>query len=429
MLEMQVGKIAVSGEISNFSKASSGHWYFTLKDSNAQIRCAMFKNKNLFLRMKPVDGMQVIVHGNVSIYEGRGEYQLIADYIEESGIGSLHRQFEKLKSKLASEGLFDSKYKTGMPKYPQHIGVITSLNGAAIHDILTVLNQRFPLIRITIIPVTVQGPDAAEEICRGIMLAERWNSENTDSIDLIIVGRGGGSIEDLWSFNEESVARAIFACKIPVVSAVGHEVDITIADYVADIRAPTPSAAAEMISPDQFDLRQQLDYFGQQLCNHIKFLLEKNIQELAVLQKSLKHPGEKLAFYHTRFKHLQRELARSQQQCIHQAKLKMLLLSQNFLQKSPSQLISMSQKMVLTKNTELHKSMCGNMQQLRIHLQQQAALLNMVSPLSTLERGYAIVRNNDNDIIRSIKNYKAGDRITATLADGKLDCTINNINP
>ncbi len=425
---MHVGKIAVMGEISNFSQPSSGHWYFTLKDANAQIRCAMFRNKNQFLRIKPQNGMQVIIQGSVSIYEGRGDYQLIADYLEESGIGALQKQFEILKAKLNAEGLFDSKHKQPLPRFPKHIGIITSATGAAVHDILTVLNERYPLLEITVIPTAVQGANAAAEICNAIAMAERWNSENIETIDVIIVGRGGGSIEDLWSFNEESVARAIFDCKIPVISAVGHEVDITIADYVADVRAPTPSAAAEMVSPDQYALIQQLDHHEQQLDTHIENRLERYKKHLELLQKSLKHPGERLHHFHLQFEQLLTQLLNAQQKKWQTAEHTMTMLIDRFYQRSPTSKINIHASNVQTLQQLLHKSMMQNLKEKQSILAQQAQILDAVSPLATLNRGYAIVRNKDNAIITDTNNSKIGDNISATLAHGELICTVTKIN-
>lgn len=429
ILEMHVGKIAVMGEISNFSQPASGHWYFTLKDANAQIRCAMFRNKNQFLRIRPENGMQVVIQGNVSIYEGRGDYQLIADYLEESGIGALQKQFELLKAKLTAEGLFDSKHKQPLPEYPRHIGVITSATGAAIHDILTVLNERFPLLEITVIPTAVQGTNAAAEICRGIALAERWNSENLETIDIIIVGRGGGSIEDLWPFNEESVARAIYACKIPVISAVGHEVDITIADYVADVRAPTPSAAAEMISPDQYALKQQIDYHEQHLHNHIEKVVEKYRNKLQFLQKSLRHPGERLQQFRFRLEQLSTQLLHTQQKKTQDAEHRISMLIARFYQRSPAARINDYNNQVQNLQQQLQKIMLRLLKEKQSLLSQHGRILETVSPLSTLNRGYAIVRNHDNAIITDSKKSKIGDTISATLAHGELICTVKEINP
>jgi exodeoxyribonuclease VII large subunit len=248
LLEVHLATVWVRGEISNLSMPSSGHWYFTLKDDKAQIRCAMFRGNNALLRFKPEHGMQVIARGRVSLYEGRGDYQLIAENLQVDGAGNLQIAFEQLKAKLEDERLFDDDFKQELPTLPKHVGVITSPTGAAIRDILSIFKRRFPAIQISIFPVPVQGADAAPAIIKALQLANKHTG-----FDALILARGGGSLEDLWAFNEEAVARAVFASEIPVVSAIGHETDFTICDFVADIRAATPSAAAELLSPDIAD--------------------------------------------------------------------------------------------------------------------------------------------------------------------------------
>src|SRR5690554_997535 len=253
LLETHLPLLWVEGELSNVSQPSSGHWYFTLKDAQAQVRCAMFRNRNQLVRFIPQQGQQVLIRARVSLYEGRGDYQLIAEHLEESGAGALQRAFDELKLKLAAEGLFEQSCKQPLPSLPRHIAVITSPTGAAVRDILSVLKRRFPAIPVTVIPVAVQGKEAAPQIVKAIEQANR-----SGLFDVLVVGRGGGSLEDLWPFNEEIVARAIFASALPVVSAVGHEVDFTIADFVADLRAATPTAAAELLAPVEHELRASI---------------------------------------------------------------------------------------------------------------------------------------------------------------------------
>ena len=260
LLEVHLSTVWVRGEISNLSMPSSGHWYFTLKDDKAQIRCAMFRGNNALLRFKPEHGMQVIARGRVSLYEGRGDYQLIAENLQVDGAGDLQIAFEQLKAKLEAECLFDEDFKQELPTLPKHVGVITSPTGAAIRDILSVFRRRFPAIKISIFPVPVQGVAAAPAIVRALQLANTQHD-----IDALILARGGGSLEDLWAFNEEIVARAVFASEIPVVSAVGHETDFTICDFVADVRAPTPSAAAELLSPDGADFDALFVHYASEL--------------------------------------------------------------------------------------------------------------------------------------------------------------------
>ena len=248
LIENNFPSVWVQGEISNLARPASGHIYFSLKDENAQVRCAMFRNSNRLLKFKPTDGMQVLVRASAGLYENRGDYQLIVDHMEEAGAGLLQRRFEELKTKLAQEGLFDTEHKQDIPSFPDRIGIITSPSGAAVRDVLSVLNRRFPGIPVLIYPIPVQGDDAPPQIVRMINKACQHND-----CDVLILTRGGGSLEDLWAFNDERVARAVFDCQIPLVCGVGHEIDFTIADFVADVRAPTPSAAAELVSPDRLE--------------------------------------------------------------------------------------------------------------------------------------------------------------------------------
>ncbi|MGB7397419.1 MAG: exodeoxyribonuclease VII large subunit, partial [Candidatus Macondimonas sp.] len=270
LLEGGLPLLWVMGEISNFSQPSSGHWYFTLKDAQAQVRCAMFRNRNQGLGLRPQNGMQVQVRVRVSLYEPRGEFQLIAEQMQPAGEGALRLAFEALKARLAAEGLFDASLKRPLPAYPHTIGVITSPTGAALRDILHVLNRRYPLARVVFYPVPVQGVDAAPQIVQALRLA----GERAEC-DVLILARGGGSLEDLWAFNEEIVARAVRACPLPVVSGVGHEIDFTIADFVADLRAPTPSAAAESVVPDGSDLLRRFDQYQQRLSTLARHRVER----------------------------------------------------------------------------------------------------------------------------------------------------------
>ena len=311
LLEGNFPNIYVEGEISNFSAPASGHWYFTLKDAKSQLRCAMFKGRNSRLRFVPRNGMQVVVRGKISLYEGRGDFQMIAEHMEEAGDGALRRAFELLKLKLEQEGLFDEEEKQNVPELPQHLAIITSPTGAAIRDVLQVLARRFPALKTTVIPVTVQGDEATPQIVDAIDLANRYTE---DPFDAILLTRGGGSLEDLWAFNTEPVARAVFASDIPVVSAVGHEIDITIADFVADLRAPTPSAAAELLSPDQQVWQQQLDLIEQQFLQMARAKQLALQNQLKHLTARLRHPGERLSNLHKRFDELQARMNRGMRQ-------------------------------------------------------------------------------------------------------------------
>ena len=291
LLEQGFPRIWLEGELSNVSRPSSGHLYFTLKDARAQIRAAMFRSRNQAIRFRPEEGLQVLVRGRVSLYEPRGDYQLIVDHMEEAGDGALRRAFEELKRKLDAEGLFDAARKQPLPALPARIGVITSPSGAAVRDVISVLRRRFPAIPVLIYPVPVQGKEAGGEIANAIRLASR-----RADCDVLILTRGGGSLEDLWPFNEEVVARAIHDCRIPLVSAVGHEIDFTIADFVADRRAATPSAAAELVTPDQLEWLARLTQLSARLENRLRHTLSDDQRRLAWLEQRLQqvHPGQYL---------------------------------------------------------------------------------------------------------------------------------------
>ncbi|MFS8609180.1 MAG: exodeoxyribonuclease VII large subunit, partial [Gammaproteobacteria bacterium] len=308
LLERGLPALWLEGEISNFSRPSSGHWYFSLKDEAAQIRCAMFRQRNVLARFTPKDGMHVQARGRVSLYEPRGDYQFILDYIEEAGEGLLRRKFEELKNKLAAEGLFDPARKRSLPKIPRRIGVITSPTGAAIRDILHILKRRFCSIPVLIYPVQVQGAAAAPQIAAAIRLAGR-----RAECDVLILARGGGSLEDLWAFNEEIVARAIYECPIPIVSGVGHEVDFTIADFVADVRAPTPSGAAELVVPDSAEWVRAFATLERRLTSTLRRLLNERIQRMDWLTRRLqrRNPRFELEQHAQRLDELERRLLRA----------------------------------------------------------------------------------------------------------------------
>ncbi len=332
LIETQLPLLWVEGEISNFARPASGHWYLTLKDDQAQVRCAMFRNTNQRVGFKPANGTQVLIRCRAGLYEGRGEYQLVIEHMEEAGFGALQRQFEQLKQQLTAEGLFDNQHKKPMPESVRHIGVITSATGAAVKDILSVLNRRFPAIKISIFPTAVQGAPAAAQIVDAISNANRHGQ-----CDALIVGRGGGSLEDLWPFNEEIVARAIFASEIPIVSAVGHEVDFTIADFVADLRAPTPSAAAELLSPDGEDMLNQFEGFEILLGEAMVRKIRQLEQRTDYLQKRLQHPGRKLQEQAQHLDHLDIRLRRAIAGNMQQQASRMNSLQDKLVRQSPRQ--------------------------------------------------------------------------------------------
>ena len=417
MLENQLGAVWLTGEISNFSQPVSGHWYLSLKDENAQVRCAMFRMKNLRVSFRPTNGMQVLVRANVSLYEPRGDYQLIIESMHLAGEGLLMQQFEALKLKLAAEGLFAQHLKKNLPHFSKAVGIITSKTGAALQDILHILQRRDPSLKIIIYPTAVQGKDAATDIAQMIELANQ-----RQEVDVLIVGRGGGSLEDLWCFNEEIVARAIFHSHLPVISAVGHETDVTIADFVADVRAPTPSAAAELVSRNQTELLQQLQYRRQRLEIALDRLFAEKLQKLRHLSLRLhnQHPQAQLRIQQQLITQLSHRL---QQSLRHrwQKKAENLTALSMRLYKNPLPLRLQQYEQQLTQlKVRLNSHM-----NLRLSLQQKqlahlCGKLDSLSPLKVLARGYSITQNQQNLTIRSMKDVNVGEQIKTRLPDGDI---------
>ncbi|WP_067867707.1 exodeoxyribonuclease VII large subunit [Neptuniibacter marinus] len=422
LLERSFLTIQVEGEISNFVRPSSGHWYFTLKDDKAQVRCAMFKNRNQLIKPAPKQGDKVVVRAKVSLYEGRGDYQLICDFMESSGSGSLQAAFEELKLKLQAEGLFDSKHKKPIPAHPSHIGIITSNTGAAVHDILTVLKRRFPGLPITIYPTSVQGDEAPAQICKAIILAEVHQT-----CDVLILGRGGGSLEDLWAFNTEDVARTVFDCDIPIISAVGHEVDVVITDFIADTRAPTPSAAAEMLSPDQHQLKQRLALLEQRLIRHIEQKLKTTALSIQHSKTRLRHPGQKLNEQAQRLDHLEAKLLNGINAKIINAKHQQQQLLSRVKALSPTKLLPLKEEQIHSLQQRLTQSVHTLLQQKSFKLGSLSSQLNTVSPLATLERGYAIVKDEHGTVIQDASTTQKGDVIESQLYKGRLRCRVDEV--
>lgn len=417
LLETHMPLVWVEGEISNFARPSSGHWYFTLKDDAAQVRCAMFKNRSAGLRFTPNQGEQVLLRARVSLYEARGDYQLVAEHMEPAGYGALQRAYEQLKIKLANAGLFDPARKRPLPKLPQHIGVITSPTGAAIRDVLSVLNRRHPSVPVTIIPVPVQGTDAAPAIVKALALAAR-----SGLFDILLLTRGGGSLEDLWPFNDERVARAISHCSTPVVSAVGHEVDTTIADYVADMRAPTPSAAAELAVPDMAEQLLQLQvrehHLGQSIARHLRRFSE----QLSHLKKRLRHPGDPLKQQAQRLDQLELRLNHAIAQKLERQRQTLANLQAR--QSDPHHELQQTRERLARSRSALLLSWQTSQQKIAQRLGESARLLHSVSPLNTLERGYALITDSNGHLVRHSKAVQSGDTITAKLAQGELHCQV-----
>ncbi|MBY6031952.1 exodeoxyribonuclease VII large subunit [Marinobacter daepoensis] len=423
LLESSFMQVWVEGELSGFSRPSSGHWYFSLKDQKCQIRCAMFRGANQRIRAIPREGDQIRIRGKVTLYENRGDFQIIVEHLEPAGLGALQQAFEALKVRLQAEGLFDPAVKKPIPATPKHIGVITSPTGAAIHDILTVLQRRCPAIPVTLYPTSVQGQAATGEIVQAIARAQRHGVA-----DVLIIGRGGGSLEDLWCFNEEAVARAIAGCTIPTVSAVGHEVDVTIADFVADLRAPTPSAAAEKISPDQQDWLRRLREQQSRLSQSATRLLKRLENQLGHLSARLRDPRRELQEKAQRMDELELRLHKAIRERLGQQSQKTGHLQQRMNAQSPQRTLKAAVEQTAALQQRLNLATRHLLRQHQDRLQHVAQTLNVVSPLATLGRGYAIVRDEQGQIIRKAADVHQGSRITARLGQGSVSAQVTEIN-
>ncbi len=423
LLEGSFALLWLEGEISNLAQPASGHWYFSLKDQTASVRCAMFRSRNRLLRFRPENGAQMLVRARISLYEARGEFQIIIEHMEEAGDGALQRAFEELKQRLNREGLFDPAHKQALPAMPQRIGVITSPSGAAIQDILSTLQRRFPAIPVLIYPVAVQGEHAAEEIAARI----RQASQRRDC-EVLILARGGGSLEDLRAFNEEVVARALYDCRIPVISGVGHEIDFSIADFVADQRAPTPTAAAELASPDQQVLLQQVQQLFSRLSNSVAAKLQLRSQQLHNLRKRLRHPGRHLQDIAQRLDELELRMQQILQQRLQHRQHALNILVEKLQQHQPGHYIEHKQRQWGDLDRRLHQAMQHQQEQSRQRLQHLMHNLDTVSPLATLARGYAITTPLDNSrIIRSSHELKTGQQIKTRLANGHIISKIEQL--
>ncbi len=423
LLEGRFPLIWIEGEVSNFARPGSGHWYFTLKDAQAQVRCAMFRQNNMRLKFLPQDGMHLLARARVSLYEGRGEFQLIVEHAEPAGEGLLRMQFEQLKRKLAAEGLFEESHKQPLPPHPRTVGVITSPTGAAIRDILSVLRRRAPQLEVIIYPVPVQGAAAAPQIAAMIRTADA-----RQECDVFLLARGGGSLEDLWPFNEEVVARAIHACRTPIVSGVGHEIDFTIADFVADVRAPTPSASAELVSPDRRELLAQLRGLESRIIQLTGALLARQRERMAWLSRRLVHPGRRLQELAQRLDDVYARLGSMVQASIHRRHVELARLSARLSALSPAQRLSYLRGELGQCRLRLEQAMRNRLQREAARLQPVLRALHAVSPLATLERGYAIVSDSRARILRDAGAARIGDRVAARLARGRLLCTVEAID-
>lgn len=424
LLEASYSHVWVSGELSSFSRPNSGHWYFSLKDDKAQIRCAMFRGFNQRLRFQPKEGDQIIVRCKVSLYEGRGDYQLIVEDMEPAGLGKLQAAFEALKLKLSQEGLFDPKFKQALPTLPKKLAVVTSETGAVIHDIINVCAKRFPGLEIFLLPVKVQGEGAAEEISRAIK-----NVNQYQLADVMIVGRGGGSLEDLWAFNEEIVARAISESRIPIVSAVGHEVDFTIADLVADYRAPTPSAAAEAITPEQYELMQRLDRQQRRLEFIMRTELDQRQRGLGNLSSRLKSPQQSLSDKQQRISELEKRLSVNIRFYLRQAEQAVQRANDALTHNNPQQQITKRSDYVESLSQRLLDKQQQVIETHKHRLALAAQTLNTASPLATLGRGYAIAlkaneKDGGQDVVRSPAEVSSGDALTIRVEGGDIPVSV-----
>lgn len=427
ILEGSFSSVWVEGELSNFKAHSSGHWYFSLKDAQAQISCALFRGQNRKINFQPKDGLHVKVRGQVSLYEGRGAYQLIVDTMEEAGLGKLQKAFEALKKRLSEAGLFDPTHKKPLPALPKCIGIITSPTGAAVRDILSVLKRRFPSTPVVIYPTLVQGETAAPFIAKAIQLANRRKD-----CDVLILARGGGSLEDLWPFNEEIVAHAIFQSELPLISGIGHEIDFTIADFVADRRAPTPSGAAELVTPDRRELWLTLQQNKRHLIKQIQTKLDPLKQQLAWTQKNLQqqHPQRKLTEKAQLLDGYEVALLRLQTQLLQDRQVNLKTSTAKLLGLTPAHRVHHQLQQLKLQQETFKNQIIAVIYQHQLRLSNAAATLDALSPLNTLSRGYTITaRRSDHKILRSTKEVQKGDKINVRLQKGSLDCVVEEIFP
>lgn len=418
-----MGILWIQGEISNFKRHTSGHLYFSLKDSRAQIKVAFFKNNNMYLKFRPEDGMEVVVRGRLSVYEPRGDYQVIVEYMEPVGLGSLQLAFEQLKEKLRKEGLFEDSHKISLPLLPRKVGIVTSPTGAAIRDMLRILKRRNASLDVLLYPVKVQGQGAAEEIAAGI----RCLNGRSD-IDVIIIGRGGGSIEDLWAFNEEIVARAIYESELPLISAVGHEVDYTISDFVADLRAPTPSAAAEMVSGARDDLRMSVSSLRGRLSQAVRRGLERRRLHLERLahNKAFTVAPNKIRDLQQRFDEATLRTSQAMRNYTYEVRHREQVLSARLKSLDLRRVIRHKKDILVRMRQGLIAAIRVQLQQGRSRMELAVGKADALSPLAILKRGFALCRDSKGAVVKRATDVAVGDNVRVTLAAGELDCRIEN---
>lgn len=420
-LENDLGDVWVEGELSNVSRPASGHIYFTQKDDRAQVRCALFRQRARFVSTPMRDGDQVKLRGRVSLFEPRGDYQLIADAVQAAGLGELLAAYERLKAQLEGEGVFANARPLPFP--PRKLLILSSASGAAIRDVLAVLAARWPLADVTLIPVPVQGAEAAPAMISALALLNR-QTRLDPAQDAVLITRGGGSLEDLWAFNNEHLARAIFHSRLPVMSAVGHEVDVTLADFAADMRAPTPSAAAERLVPDQHALKRQLRQAEQRLQRALQTRLERDSQRLDALRARLRHPGERLAHQRQHLQALAQRLARAMQFTLSQQQRQLGQLGRRLASQDMARLHRAESERIERLQRRLASAMQRQLEARQARLHSAARALNAVSPLAVLGRGYAIAQDEQGQIVRRAQDTQPGQLLKLKLGEGRLNVEV-----
>ncbi|MEP6632885.1 MAG: exodeoxyribonuclease VII large subunit [Luteimonas sp.] len=423
LLEDAFPLVLVEGELGNLSRPASGHLYFTLKDARAQVRCALFKPKSQWLNFQPREGLRVLARGRLTLYEARGDYQLILDSLEEAGEGALRRAFDALKAKLQDEGLFDAERKRPLPAYVRKLGVITSPSGAAVRDVLSVLSRRFPLLEVDVLPVPVQGETAAAQIASMLRRADA-----SGRYDALLLARGGGSLEDLWAFNDEYLVRAIAACTTPVVSAIGHETDFSLADFVADLRAPTPSVAAELLAPDRSDLNTRLAGLQRRLqslhANRLRQAMQRT--DRAALRLSAVRPQARLVASALRQQEAVRRLHAAWRAHVERRHAQLRHAQAVLRAVQPQRRLAILRDRLGVLGPRPQAAIARQLQREALRLRGIARSLETVSPLATVARGYAILQHDDGRIVRSVDDAQSGDRLDARLADGRLKVRVEN---
>jgi len=421
LLEQGFASLVLTGEISNFITPASGHWYFSLKDDKAQIKAAMWRGNNRNQSYRPINGAQVTVKARVSLYEPRGDYQLIVEHMEPAGEGQLKQEFDALKMRLAAEGLFSSVHKQPLPQNINRIGVITSATGAAIKDILTVLKRRAPQLEVIIYPAMVQGKEAHVHLINQIELAN-----TRDEVDVLILGRGGGSLEDLWCFNHEQLARAIYQSELPIVSAVGHEIDTTISDYVADVRAATPSAAAELVSPNTQELHNKVTQLVNRLSNAFKHdIADKRALAMQLQHRlNLCHPRNQLSQKSQRVDELSIALQQAMRNRLYEQERTLNNLTPRLMRQSPDKKLATASHQLSQLQARLNQAIQQQLQQANNSLALQASKLDSVSPLNVLARGYSITKTQQGKVVKSVGQIKTGDVLITELVDGSIESQV-----